>query len=158
MKQTEVIIECPKGSSYKYDYKPKTKVFKLSKILPAGMTFPFDFGFIPDTRGEDGDPLDIIVISEVCSFTGCAMDCRIIGAITAEQTERDGRTVRNDRFLGIPLASQMFGPITDISQLPHSILDQLEAFFKNYNEQAGKQFKVLERLDAGKAGRLIKNG
>ena len=107
MKTITAIVETPRGSAQKYDYDPKNKWFELSKIMPAGMVFPFDFGFIPNTKGEDGDPLDIIIISELKSFPGCVMKCRIIGAITAEQTEK-GETVRNDRFLAVPEVSQIF--------------------------------------------------
>jgi inorganic pyrophosphatase len=151
-----VIIESPKGGTQKYDYDPKSGYFKLNKILPAGMAFPFDFGFIPGTKGEDGDPLDVIVISEARGIQGSMVDCRIIGAIKAEQTERDGATMRNDRFLGIPQVSQLFSKVNSLKDLPENILRQLEVFFKNYNEQADKRFKVLKRLPAGPAGKLIK--
>jgi inorganic pyrophosphatase len=152
-----VIIESPKGSNHKYDYEPELKRFKLKKILPAGMSFPFDFGFIPGTKGGDGDPLDVIVISEITCIQGSVADCRIIGAIKAEQTERDGQTMRNDRFLGIPEVSQLFTNVETLQQLPDNIIGQLETFFKNYNDQAGKVFKVLERLEAKAATRLIKS-
>jgi inorganic pyrophosphatase len=155
LKTVIAIIESPKGSGYKYDYEPKIKRFKLKKILPAGLVFPFDFGFIPDTKGEDGDPLDIIVISELASFPGCAMDCRIIGAIKAEQTEKNGETLRNDRFLGVPEVSHLFTDINDLKQLPEGIMMQVENFFKNYNQQAGKKFNVLERLNANQAAKII---
>jgi inorganic pyrophosphatase len=89
----------------------------LNKILPTGLVFPFGFGFIPGTKGEDGDPLDII-ISELKSFPGCCMDCRIIGAITANQTERDGETVRNDRFLAVHQISELFKNIHSFTGLP----------------------------------------
>ena len=124
--------------------------------MPAGLVFPFDFGFIPDTKGEDGDPLDIIVISEIQSFPGCCMDCRIIGAIKANQTEHDGKTVRNDRFLGVPEVSQQFTDIKSIDDLPEGIMSQIEYFFENYNEQAGKIFDILGRLDAREAYELLK--
>ena len=155
MKNVLAIVETPKGSAQKYDYDPENKWFKLKKVMPAGMVFPFDFGFIPDTIGEDGDPLDIIMISELKSFPGCVMDCRIIGAITAEQTEKN-QTVRNDRFLAIPEPSQMFAEVNEIKDLPEGIIQQIETFFVNYNEIAGKQFKPLKKLDASKAAKLIK--
>ncbi|HMG83849.1 MAG TPA: inorganic diphosphatase [Ferruginibacter sp.] len=87
MKIINVVIETPKGSAQKYDYDKKTGFFKLEKILPAGMVFPYDFGFIPDTKGEDGDPLDVLVFSEFCSFPGCMIECRLIGGIKAEQSK-----------------------------------------------------------------------
>jgi inorganic pyrophosphatase len=68
MEVVTAIIECPKGSNHKLDYNHKNNRFKLSKILPAGLVFPFDFGSIPGTQGEDGDPLDIIIISEITGF------------------------------------------------------------------------------------------
>jgi inorganic pyrophosphatase len=152
------IVESPKGSNHKYDYEPDLGLFKLKKILPAGLVFPFDFGFIPDTKGGDGDPLDIIMISEITSFPGCAMDCRIIGAIKAEQTERNGKIMRNDRFIAIPVVSHFFREILEIDQLAEDYLGQLENFFVNYNEQAGKKFKVLERLNSSQAGDIIQKG
>jgi inorganic pyrophosphatase len=155
MKLVTVIIESPKLSGQKYDYDKELGLFKLKKILPAGMVFPYDFGFIPGTLGEDGDPLDIIVISEFQSFTGCALDCRIIGAIKATQTERDGEKMRNDRFLGIPIVSQLFKEMTEPGQLPGGMIDQLQNFFKNYNEQAGKQFDPFEVVSASAAMKLV---
>jgi inorganic pyrophosphatase len=149
------MIECPKGSNQKFDYDPAEKRFKLNKILPAGLVFPFDFGMIPGTKGEDGDPLDIIVISEGSTFPGCLVDCRIIGGLKAEQTERNGHKVRNDRFIGIPDVSQLYSDIHTLEELPQVLIDQLEAFFKNYNEQAGKKFKVTARLNAPQAAKLL---
>lgn len=152
----DALIECPKGSNYKLDHEPGTNSFRLSKILPAGLVFPFDFGMIPGTKGEDGDPLDIIVISELSTFPGCVMEVRVVGALQAVQTERDGHTMRNDRFIGIPTVSQLFPDIIEIGQLPQSILDQIERFFKNYNEQAGKVFTVTDRIPSAQAIKLIK--
>ncbi len=155
MQTLTAIVETPKGSAHKYTYIPKDKLFKLKKILPAGMVFPFDFGFIPGTKGEDGDPLDIIIISEIKSFPGCMMDCRIIGAITAEQTE-NGKMMRNDRFLAIPEVSHLFANIHSIGDLPSEIIEQIEKFFMNYNELAEKKFEPLKRIDAAEALNLIK--
>ncbi|MGN8072496.1 inorganic diphosphatase [Mucilaginibacter sp. 22184] len=149
------MIECPKGSNQKFDYDPAEKRFKLNKILPAGLVFPFDFGMIPGTKGEDGDPLDIIVISEGSAFPGCLVDCRIIGGLKAEQTERNGHKVRNDRFIGIPDVSLLYSDIHTLEELPQVLIDQLEAFFKNYNEQAGKKFNVTARLNAPQAAKLL---
>jgi inorganic pyrophosphatase len=149
------MIESPKGSNQKFDYDPVEKRFKLSKILPAGMVFPFDFGMIPGTQGEDGDPLDIMVISQGAAFPGCLVDCRVIGALKAEQTERNGDKVRNDRFIGIPEVSHLFSEISTLEELPETITNQLAAFFRNYNEQAGKKFKVTARLNVRQAAKLL---
>src|SRR5580693_1474588 len=81
------IIETPKGFRNKFDYDPESGLFKLGGLLPEGMLFPFDFGFIPSTLGEDGDPLDIMVLMDAPAHVGCLIDVRIIGVINAEQTE-----------------------------------------------------------------------
>lgn len=152
-----VVVETPKGSAQKYDYDPETHFFRLKKVLPAGMVFPYDFGFIPHTKGEDGDPLDVIVISEFCSFPGIVIKCRIIGGIKAEQSSKTGsdKMIRNDRFIAIPKCSGIFENIASIDDLPKDILNQLEAFFEEYNKLEGKQFKSLKKLDAKDAGKLI---
>jgi inorganic pyrophosphatase len=157
MEPINIIIESPKGSNHKYDYDEELKRFKLKKVLPAGMVFPFDFGFIPNTKGGDGDPVDVMVISEITGYPGVCMDCRVIGALKVEQTERDGETVRNDRILAIPTVSQLFADVNSILQLPDAILNQVEHFFKNYNEQAGKKFEVLARVNEVDACQLIEN-
>ncbi len=149
------VVETPKGSSEKYNYDTDMQLFKLKKLLPAGMAFPYDFGFIPDTKGDDGDPLDIIIISEFKSFPGCAIECYVVGAILAAQTE-DHKTVRNDRFIGIPVESAMFGKIRSVEQLPANIIKELEDFFVHYNKIEGKKFKPLKTIHQKEAMRLIK--
>ncbi len=119
------------------------------------MASPYDFGFIDHTLGADGDPLDVIVISEFKSFPGCVMDCRIVGAIKAEQTERNGSKMRNDRFIGIPEISVVYQSIKNITGLQKEILNQLEQFFINYNAQAGKEFKPMQLAHKEEAIALI---
>jgi len=153
----DVVIETRKGSAQKYDYVPNTPFFKLKKILPSGMVFPYDFGFIPNTKGEDGDPLDVIVISEFNRFPGCIIKCRIIGGIKAEQSdEKDSRKmVRNDRFLAIPKFTNIFQDIKKMEDLPDQVTDQLEEFFVDYNKLQGKKFKALAKLGPNEAFSLI---
>ena len=83
------------------------------------------------------------------------MDCRLIGAITAKQTEK-GKTIRNDRFFAIPEASQLFAEVKEIKDLPPDIIEQLETFFINYNELEGKKFMPLKRINAQQALKIIK--
>src|SRR5580692_9973906 len=153
----DVVIETPKGSAQKYDYVPNTPFFRLSKILPSGMVFPYDFGFIPKTKGEDGDPLDVIVISEFNSFPGVIIKCRIIGGIKAGQSEskRSKKMIRNDRFLAIPKCSNIFQHIKKMEDLPGKITDQLEAFFVDYNKLEGKKFKALDKMGPKESQRVI---
>jgi inorganic pyrophosphatase len=156
MGNIEVVIETPKGSAQKYDYDPKTHFFKMSKILPSGMVFPYDFGFIPDTKGEDGDPLDVIVLSEFKSFPGVMIKCRIIGGIKAEQSADEGKKmIRNDRFLAVPKCSNIFEKIKSTDDLPQRTMDDLEEFFVDYNKLEGKKFKALAKMEPRMVQRLI---
>lgn len=152
---TIAIIETPKGAGVKCDFDPQLGCYKLNKVMPAGLVFPFDFGFIPGTTGGDGDPLDIIVLSEFSTFPGCALEARIIGAIKAEQKERDGEQMRNDRIIAVAGVSMQYASVNTLSELPKGTLDELENFFCNYNQQAGKTFLPLKRLGATAAARLV---
>src|SRR5678816_2612074 len=78
-----VIIETPRNNKYKIAFDEELEIFKIKKILPQGTFFPFDFGFIPNTKGGDGDPLDVLVIADEQLFTGCLVTCRIIAMLEA---------------------------------------------------------------------------
>jgi len=150
----EAIVETPKGSAVKYKYDEKTAKFHLLKALPAGMIFPFDFGFIPGTKGEDGDPLDILILSEFATFAGCVVDCRIVGCLMAEQTDGN-RMIRNDRFLGIPEQSHLFEAIRTMDDITPRIITEILQFFKDYLKAEGKELRIIGQLDSRQAKRLI---
>ena len=95
-----VVVETPKGCRNKYKYDEGHGLWRLSKVLPLGASFPFDFGFIPSTRGEDGDPLDVLVLLDEPAFPGCVVPARLIGILEAEQTQ-GGKTIRNDRLVAV---------------------------------------------------------
>jgi len=151
------IIETPKCCRNKFKYDPETNLFKLGGLLPEGMMFPFDFGFIPSTLGDDGDPLDIMVLMDAPSQVGCLIDVRIIGIIQAKQTE-NGDTEQNDRLLGVAIHSYEHQDIRTINDVNKTLLSQVEAFFVSYNKQRGKQFKVTGIGGPRKAIRFIKAG
>lgn len=151
------IIETPKGSRNKFSYDPETGLFKLGGLLPEGMLFPFDFGFVPSTLGEDGDPLDVLVLMDAPAHVGCQLDIRVVGVITARQTER-GKTERNDRLLGVAIHSYQHEDIDSIDDVSKTLLSQVEEFFVSYNRQRGKQFKVTATSGPKKAIKLLKAG
>src|SRR5712672_3439214 len=122
------IIETPKGCRNKFDYDPESNLFKLRGLLPEGMMFPFDFGFIPSTLGDDGDPLDIMVLMDAPAHMGCLIDVRIIGVITAKQREK-GKTETNDRLLGVAVHSYDHQDLDTIKDVRKTLLDQVEEFF-----------------------------
>src|SRR6266576_723436 len=151
------IIETPKGCRNKFDYDPESGLFMLGGLLPEGMMFPFDFGFIPSTLGEDGDPLDIMVLMDAPAHVGCLMEVRIIGIITAEQVQ-DGKTESNDRLLGVAVHSYDHEELQSIGDVSKILLDQVEEFFVSYNKQRGKKFKITGTGGPKKAMRFLKSG
>jgi len=96
-----VVIETPRGAAAKLSYDPDLKAFAYSHPLPAGISYPFDWGFIPSTQGEDGDPLDGMIIHQAASSPGIVMKCSLLGALSVEQTEK-GESFHNDRYLLCP--------------------------------------------------------
>ncbi|HWJ23472.1 MAG TPA: inorganic diphosphatase [Gemmatimonadaceae bacterium] len=149
-----VVIDTPKGSRNKYEFDEELGVFALGGVLPAGASFPFDFGYVPRTRAEDGDPLDVLVLMDDPAFVGCVVPSRLVGAIEAEQTE-EGETFRNDRLLAVAENSRDHRDVRDIGDLSANLLDEIEHFFASYNEAKGKQFEVLDRVGARTAQRLL---
>jgi inorganic pyrophosphatase len=151
------IIETPKGCRNKFDYDPDSGLFRLGGLLPEGMMFPFDFGFIPSTLGEDGDPLDILVLMDAPAHVGCLIDVRIIGIMQARQTQ-DGKTETNDRLLGVAVHSYDHENLQTVADVSKTLLHQLEAFFISYNKQRGKSFKVTGTAGPKSAIRFLKAG
>jgi inorganic pyrophosphatase len=147
------VIETPKGSRAKFKYDEKLAVLTFDKLLPLGFSFPYDLGFIPSTKGEDGDPLDVLLLLDFPLPMGTLVRSRLVGVIEAEQTEGDGRTVRNDRFLAVPAAtSERAVPVSDL------IFTELESFFVDYDRRFGKKFKPLRRGNAEAALQLVRMG
>ena len=152
-----VIIETPKGSRNKYTWQEKLGLFELTGVLAAGMSFPYDFGFIPNTIGGDGDPLDVLVLMDEAAFTGCLIRARLIGVIEAEQTERGGETMRNDRLIAVSTDSHTHEHIKSINDLNPTYVDEIEHFFISYNDAKGKKFKPLKRYAAARARQLVED-
>jgi inorganic pyrophosphatase len=141
-KNLQVIIETPKGSRNKYAWDPDQQVFALHKVLPEGMVFPHDFGFIPSTKAEDGDPIDVLVLMDQSVFTGCLVKSRLIGVIEGEQTEK-GKSERNDRLLAVAHSSHTHSDIHSIKDLNEDLLKEIQTFLVNYHANDGTKFKVL---------------
>src|SRR3954454_13059209 len=125
-RELNVIIETPKGCRNKYAFDPDLGLFVLKKVMPAGSVFPFDFGFIPSTKGEDGDPLDVLVLMDEPAFPGCLVLSRLIGAIEAEQKERNGKKERNDRLIAVADRQETNQHVHSLQELPPHTLDQIE--------------------------------
>jgi inorganic pyrophosphatase len=136
------IVETPKGRRGKLDYDPKARVFRLKTLLPDGMSFPMDFGFVPSTLAEDGDPLDIMILADEPNPAGTLLDVRLIGVIEAEEVEH-GQTERNDRVLGVASCSHLYQTLKSVEDLEPHFLENLVQFWTNKDRLEGKSFTCI---------------
>ncbi|MGB7436834.1 MAG: inorganic diphosphatase [Candidatus Acidiferrum sp.] len=153
----QVIIETPKGSRNKFSFDSKQKVFELKKVLPAGMAFPYDFGFIPSTQAEDGDGTDVLVLMDEPAFPGCLLKCRVIGVIEGEEGQKKDWE-RNDRIIAIEQENHSYARVKHIDDLGKKFRKELEDFFVNYHELSGQQYRILDIRGPGEAHKRIKAG
>lgn len=151
----QVIVETPAGSRNKFAFDPAQGIFCLKKVLPAGMTFPYDFGFIPRTRAGDGDPIDVLLLMDEPAFPGCAVRARLIGVIEGEQID-GGKKIRNDRLVAVAEANHIYAGIRKLKDLPSHWIKELERFFVNYHGLEGKEYRLLGCHGAGTALKLVK--
>ena len=152
-----VVIETPKGSRNKFAFNSKEHIYELKKVLPAGMTFPYDFGFVPSTKADDGDPVDVLVLMDEPAFPGCVLTCRLIGVIEGEQGDKKKKE-RNDRIVAVEKDAHSWADIKTIDDLGKQFCRELEEFFVNYHRLSGKQYRVLGTKGPGQARRLVKSG
>jgi len=156
-KLVNAVVETPRGSRNKYDYDPDGDYFRLKKVLPAGTSFPLDFGFIPHTLAEDGDPIDILILMDFPSYPGCIIQCRCIGVIEAEQKEKKEKKYRNDRIVAVAAESLTHAALTTIKNMDKNLLDDIIHFFEYYNEMEGRKFRFLGIKNRTQAIQLIEN-
>ena len=149
-----VIVDTPKGSRNKFAWNEKRALFELRGILPVGAVFPYDFGFIPNTRGGDGDPLDVLTLMDEPAFVGCLVPVRLLGVIEAEQTEK-GKTEQNDRLIAVAAVSRTNAHLQSLRDLNPKMLDEIEHFFISYNAVKGKKFTPLGRGGPERARKLV---
>lgn len=155
--ELNVIIETPKGSRNKYAFDEKLNLFKLKGFLPLGASFPFDFGFIPNTLGGDSDPLDILILMDEPAFAGCLVSARLIGVIEAKQTE-DDVTERNDRLIAVASKSITHSHVKTLDDLNENLIEQIKHFFISYNQAKGKKFEPLGQFRADHARLIVEDG
>ena len=156
-KKIQVIIETPKGSRNKYSFDEELHIFSLKKVLPAGMTFPYDFGFVPSTKAEDGDPTDVLVLMDEPAFPGCLLKCRLIGIIEGEQGKKKNAE-RNDRIIAIEDENHSYAQIKHVSELGKEFRRELEEFFVNYHHLQGKKYRILDMKGPAEARRRLEDG
>lgn len=151
------IIETPKGSRQKYSYDEDSGLFRWSFELPEGMSFPYSFGFLPNTLAEDGDPVDVLILLDGAIPMSTLVEACPLGVIEAEQTEA-GETVRNDRVIARARRSRAFDGIAQLDDLRPGFVDEIEAFFVQYNRLRGRTFAPLGRGGPDAARAIVQEG
>jgi inorganic pyrophosphatase len=147
------VIEIPKGSQNKYEYDEKRGVFALDRVLYSPMHYPLDYGFIPGTRSEDGDHLDVMVIGSDPVFTGCVVDVRPVGLLEmVDSGEKDYKIlavqVQNPRLARIK-------DIKDVETWNGHLLKEIAHFMESYKHLEGKKAEVAEWQNAEVAQKEI---
>jgi inorganic pyrophosphatase len=124
-----VVVETPRGATAKTIFNLELGVFTLSKPMMLGLAFPYDFGFIPSTHAEDGDPLDALVIHDAATYPGVVLRCRVIGAVKVTQRVKKGARERNDRIVVVPEEDHRSEELKDARRLSKAVRNELEKFF-----------------------------
>jgi inorganic pyrophosphatase len=153
-----VVIETSKGRRTKIDLDARSGAFVVKSVLPGNLVFPTDFGFVPSTRGEDGDPVDVMLLSDEPGMAGLVVKARVLGVIEAEQIERDGRKVRNDRVLAASVESRIYQDVGDLIDVSPELIDCFQDFWVQKAEGEGKKFEILGVHGAKRAIETVAEG
>lgn len=145
-----VVVEIPKGSRNKIEYDHTNDVFRLDRILYSPVHYPGDYGFVPGTLSDDGDPLDALVLVTDPTFTGCVISARPIGVLL--MTDEKGQ---DEKILAVPERDPRFEEMSDLSDLPRHLLKELEHFFGVYKDLEDKATAVLGWEPVPRARQII---
>src|ERR1700730_14849231 len=137
------VVETPRGSHCtSWILIQGNRAFTLAKPLLAGLTYPYDWGFVPSTQAEDGDSLDILVIHDDGTYPGLILRCKPIGVLEVVQTTKRGKE-RNDRIFAVPDRSPFEGDLQDVRHLPARAVEELEKFFEATDALEDKKLEFL---------------
>jgi inorganic pyrophosphatase len=153
-----VVIEIPRGAAMKLAYEPETRAFEYSRPLPVGVTYPYDWGFVPSTLGDDSDPLDGLVIHQASTAPGVVIKCDLLGAISVKQKDTDGKVLRNDRYIFCPHKEDAPDEPIAAERVPDQLRLEIEQFFHTSVLGTGKKIRFKGWQDAAEARRSIERG
>ncbi|MGQ9804667.1 MAG: inorganic diphosphatase [Chlorobiales bacterium] len=149
-KEVNAVIEVPKGERNKYEYDPELGIFKLDRVLYASVHYPTAYGFIPNTLAEDGDPLDVMVMTHGATFTGCLIEVRPVGLLKM----RDDKGM-DDKVLSVPVNDPIYNNVRKLADLPPHLPSEIEHFFTVYKQLENKQVESFGWHDFFVAERAI---
>ena len=150
-KKVRAIIEIPLGSQVKYEFDKETGLLRMDRVLYTSFTFPFNYGFVPQTIAKDGDPIDIVILSSKSFYSLSLVRCRIIGLLKIKDSE-----VEDDKIIAVPIGEPEYDQVKSIKQIPKHIKKLIEHFYSHYKDLEGKKVKVIGWFSREKAKQLLK--
>jgi len=151
--RVQMVVETPRGSAIKFKFEEETGIFTVSRSLAAGIAYPFDWGFVPGTRSEDGDPVDALCLHSLASFPGAVLPCRCLALVKVDQMSSKGR-VGNPRLILAP-AWDGGDVLETATALSGRVRSELETFFLNATLFTGKDARIVGWEDAAAAERYL---
>jgi inorganic pyrophosphatase len=145
-----VIVEIPKGSRNKYEYDHESGRIKLDRVLFSAVHYPADYGFVEGTLAEDGDEVDVLVLIEEPTFSGCLIEARPIGCLRM----RDEKG-RDNKIIAVPIRDPRWSEFKDINELPYHLLEEIENFFLTYKKLESKEVVSDGWFDAEQSRRYL---
>src|SRR5438105_177398 len=145
------VIEIPFEGINKYEYDKKLHVFRLDRNLHSPVHFPGDYGFVPSTLSEDGDPLDVLILVNSPSFSGCVIQVRPIGVL-----EMIDQAAKDEKLLAVGLNNPHYRDVKDLSGLYSHVRLEIEHFFSMYKDLEGKRTKIIGWQNAGHAREVVR--
>jgi len=145
------VVECLKGERNKYEYDKDIPAVVLDRVLHSNVHYPYDYGFIPQSYYDDGDPFDVMVLVEDQTFPGCVVEARPVALMKMDD---DGE--QDDKVIAVPTEDPRFDHIEDLEDIPQQIRDEIDEFFSTYkNLEAGKEVETLGWKDKATAKEAI---
>jgi inorganic pyrophosphatase len=148
----DAFIEIPKGSQNKYEFDKEAGVFRLDRVLYSPMHYPTEYGYIKDTLAEDGDPLDVMVLTTYPTFPGCVIETRVVGVLVMSDDKG-----QDEKLLGVADTDPRFAHVQSLEDVPPHILKEIAHFFEVYKDLEGKETKVEGWKGREDAERILKD-
>lgn len=148
----DAFIEIPSGSQNKYEFDKEKGVFRLDRVLYSPMHYPTEYGYIQETLAEDGDPLDVLVLTTFPTFPGCVIETRVVGVLL--MTDDKGK---DEKLLGVPTEDPRWKQVRSLEDVPPHILEEIAHFFSVYKQLEGKEVTVEGWRGTDEAARLLED-
>ncbi|AUS08669.1 inorganic diphosphatase [Laceyella sacchari] len=145
----DAFIEIPTGSQNKYEFDKEKGVFRLDRVLYSPMHYPTEYGYLENTLAEDGDPLDILVLTSFPTFPGCVISSRVIGVLLMSDDKGP-----DEKVLAVPVDDPRFNGVNSLDDVAPHVLKEIEHFFRVYKDLENKETNIIGWKDAAFAAEL----